>query len=137
MIKQTEKEHIFPNSELNIQEIGSMIGKMEEVKNIGQIKLSISDNTKMEKNMERANSCGLMIVLMKVTFYKIIFTDMENMNGKMEEYMKESGKTIKCKEKEHFYGLMEENTLVITFKIENKALVFLLSKMVEYMKENG
>lgn len=91
----------------------------------------------MVKNMERENLCGLMTVLMKEISFKIIYMDSANMNGKMEEYTKENGRTIKCKVKVHLLGQMEENTLEIILKIGNKDLGFLLSKMVEFMKENG
>lgn len=86
-----------------------MIDKMEMVKNIGLMKLSILDNIKMEKNMEMESLCGLMIVHMKDSFFKIIFMDMENINGKMVDYIKENGKIIKCKEKVHSHGPTEGN----------------------------
>ena len=78
-----------------------------------------------------------MIVRMKATFLKTIFTDMENMNGKTEEFMKVNGRIIKCKVKGHSYGLMEENMRETILKIESKDLVFLLSKMAVFIKANG
>lgn len=37
---------------------------------------------------------------------------MEHINGQMVESMLDNGSVIKWKEKEHLYGLMEENMLV-------------------------
>ena len=64
-----------------------MINKMEKDNNLGLIKQFIKVNTKMEKNMEKENLCGLMIVLMKENSFKIIFMAKVDTNGKMEEYI--------------------------------------------------
>ncbi len=63
----------------------------------------------MERSMGKGNLCGQMTHFLKGTFSKIIFMDLENTNGKMEEYMKDSGSIIKWKEKVLSHGQMEEN----------------------------
>ena len=110
---------------------------MEMANKHGQMKLSISDSIRPAKNTVKANLCGLTIVLIMEISFKITFTAMANINGKMEESMKVSGKITKCKEKAPSHGQMEENTLVIILKTENKALASLLSKMVGFTKDNG
>jgi hypothetical protein len=64
-----------------------MINKMEKDNNLGLIKQFIKVNTKMEKNMEKENLCGLMIVLMKENSFKTIFMAKVDTNGKMEEFI--------------------------------------------------
>ena len=64
-----------------------MINKMVSVNNHGLIKQFIKVNTKMEKNTEKENSCGLMIVHMKVNFSKIAYRVMVDMSGEMVECM--------------------------------------------------
>jgi hypothetical protein len=64
-----------------------MINKMEKDNNLGLIKQFIKVNTKMEKNMEKENLCGLMIAHTKENFFKIIFMAKVDTNGKMEEYI--------------------------------------------------
>ena len=59
--------------------------------------------------MGKVNLCGQMTHFLKETFSKIIFMDLENTNGKMEEYTKDNGSIIKWKEKVLLHGQMEEN----------------------------
>ena len=108
-IKLMAKEFTYLNLELNMLANGLMIDKMEMGRSIGLIKLFISDSIKMEKNTVKANLCGLMTAHIKEISYKIIFMDMENINGRMAEYIKENGKIIKCREKALLHGQMEEN----------------------------
>lgn len=122
---------------LNISAIGLKINKMDLDNKLGPIKLFTLDNIKMEKNMEKASLCGLTTVHMKEISFKTIFMGSVNINGKMVEPTTGNGKIIKCKVKEVLPGLMEENTLAIMFRIENKVLEFLHSKMEEFIKGNG
>ncbi len=85
---------------------------MVMVNNHGQIKQYIKVNIKMEKSMAKECFYGLMIVLIKDNFLKIIFMVQENILGKMEEYIQDNGKIIKCKEKEFLHGQMEEDMKV-------------------------
>ena len=55
----------------------------------------------------------------------------------MVEPTTDNGKIIRCRVKEVLLGLMEENTLVIMYRIENKVSEFLHSKMEEFIKDNG
>lgn len=41
---------------------------------------------------------------------KIIYKDMVNIIGRMEEYIKENGLPIKCMEKDYLPGVMVKNT---------------------------
>ena len=49
---------------------------------------------RMEKNMEKENSLGLMALLIMVIFIRMIYMDMEYMNGLIIENMKVIGKII-------------------------------------------
>lgn len=110
---------------------------METVNKHGLMKLYILVNTETEKNMEKENLCGLMIVHMKGNFLKTTFMVLENMNGKMEEFMKVNGKTTKWKVKAPLLGQMVVNMSEIMSKIVKKVSEFLPLKMEEYMKANG
>jgi hypothetical protein len=57
----------------NILDNGKRISKMVMVNNHGQIRQYIKVNIKMEKSMVRECFYGLMIVLIKDNFLKIIF----------------------------------------------------------------
>jgi hypothetical protein len=57
----------------NILGNGKRISKMVMVNNHGQIKQYIKVNIKMEKSMAKECFYGLMIVLIKDNFLKIIF----------------------------------------------------------------
>ena len=61
----------------------------------------------------------------------------ENILGKMEDFMKGNGKTIKCMGKECFFGLMVRNTKVNMKMTKSMDLEFLLSKMGVNMREIG
>ena len=87
--------------------------------------------------MEKENLCGQMTVLMKENFYKTIFTDLVNMNGKMVEFTKVNGKITKWKVKELLLGQTVGNTLEIMCKIVKRVSEYLHSKMAEFMKDNG
>ena len=64
------------------------------------------------RNMERELSHGLIRVLSQVNFKITILMVMEFMNGQMEEFIKEIGKTIKWKDMEPLHGQMEDYMLV-------------------------
>lgn len=110
MIRPTERELIFHSAEPSMLVSGLRTSRMEGVRRLGLMKLCILESTRMVRSMERESLCGPMTALMKVISSKTTFTALENMSGKMVAPMKENGKTIKCKEKEHSHGLMEENT---------------------------
>lgn len=83
---------------------GKMINRMDMDKKLGLIKQFTKANIRKEENMEKVNFYGRMIVPIKGNSLKIISMDLGNIYGKMVEFMKENGKTTKCKEKEYFYG---------------------------------
>ena len=63
--------------------------------------------------------------------------DTVSIPGKMEEFMMEIGRTIKCKEKEYLLGQMVENMKGTMLMIRNKDMEYLLLEMEEFIKENG
>lgn len=73
-------------------------------------------NINKEKKMERENLLGQMdlstIVYnkidMKEILVKMIFMDMVFINGLMEEFMRESGNTIKWMDMENLFGQMAD-----------------------------
>ena len=60
--------------------------------------------------MERENSFGAIKALMMVTSIKIIFMELVNMSGQMEEYSMVNGLITKWKVKVHLPGAMVEDT---------------------------
>jgi hypothetical protein len=137
MIKRMVLALICLNVALSMSEIGLMINRTAMDNRLGQMKLFISESIKLVKSTAKANSCGLTTVHIMGTSSKTTFMATANINGKTAEYMKESGKIIKCKAKALSHGQMEENMSAIIFRIGNKALGYLLSKMVEFTRDNG
>ena len=72
---------------LNIQEIGRMINKMVKEKKFGQIKRLMKATIYKEKNTVKEYLNGLMDQNIKENFIRIIFMDLENINGRMAENM--------------------------------------------------
>lgn len=93
----------MPNTKGN----GRKISKMDMVKSTGQIKQYIKGSIKLERNMEKVYFYGKTIALMRASFFRITFMDLVNIPGKMEGFIRENGKTIKCKGKESLLGLMD------------------------------
>lgn len=136
-IELLEREFIIQLVVLNIKVNGRKISSMDMANRYGLMKLFTKGNIKMEKNMGKVLFFGKMTVAMMASLFRIIFMDLENMCGKMEESIKEIGKTIKWKGKEFLLGLMAENMKESTRMIKRKVLEFLPSEMGEPIKENG
>lgn len=122
---------------LSMLDNGRMTNKRAMAKKSGKMVLIIRANIEVEKNKEKGLLSGVMIVLMKVILCRTTFMVRVNICGKMEEFIKENGTTIKCMEKESSLGLMgvamKENTMVI----KNTDSEHLHSEMDAYMKESG
>lgn len=122
---------------LSMLDNGRMTSKRAMGKKNGKMVLIIKANIEVEKNKEKGLLFGVMIVLMKVILCRTTFMGRVNICGKMEEFMKDNGTTIKCMGKESSLGLtgvaMKENTTVI----KNTDLEYLHSEMGAYMKESG
>lgn len=63
--------------------------------------------------------------------------DREHMSGKMEEFIKEIGKKIKCTGKDITPGLTVECMMVTMLKIKNKDLELMCGQMERNSKETG
>lgn len=68
---------------------------------------AMKENITWEKNMEKELSHGLIRVPSQVNFKITILMVMVFMNGLMEEYTREIGRTIKWKDMEPSHGQME------------------------------
>ncbi len=137
MTKPTERDLIFRSAAPSMLASGLRTSRMEGVRRLGPMRLFILESIRMARSMERASLCGPMTVLMKAISSKIIFTALENTNGKTDESMKENGRTTKCKAKAPSHGPMEENTSETTFKTEKKALESSLLRTAESTKASG
>ena len=87
--------------------------------------------------MERVNSFGVIKVPMTVISIRTIFTELENMCGRMEEYSMVNGLITKWKVKVHLPGAMAEDTSDNTKMIRSTAKVHLSGQMAESILENG
>ena len=87
--------------------------------------------------MEEVNSYGAIKAPMMEISFKIIFMELENMCGLMEEYIMVSGLIIKWKVKELLLGVMEESMSANINMIKNMEMVHLNGQMVENILVNG
>ena len=69
---QMAKENIYIKMEQYMKEIGKRINSMEKVKKNGQMAHGMKVIISMDKNMEKENFIGLMVLLMKEIFRIII-----------------------------------------------------------------
>lgn len=137
MIELLEKAHITLHAGRNIRVSGNKTSSMVMVRKTGQMRQSIKDSIKMERNMGRDFFCGRMIALMKANFSRIIFMVLVNMSGKMDAFTKDNGKTIKCKAKEYLLGLMDGSMRENIKTIKSKDSEFSHLEMEEYTKVSG
>ena len=64
---------------------------MERALRLGQMVLLMKDFMNKEKNMAQENSLGLTVALMKGNFSIIILKGKVNINGMINEFIKETG----------------------------------------------
>lgn len=64
--------------------------------------------------MDMENSYGLTPALTMESFNPITSTELENIVGLTEEFIKESGLTTKCRATEFLLGATAENTMELT-----------------------
>ena len=86
--------------------------------------------------MELGNFCDQIPLNILANFMKMIFMDMENMNERMEGFMKEIEKIIKWKEKENLNGLMGNLMLESIKMIKKKVKEFFNDLEGKSMKVN-
>ena len=72
-----------------LKEIGKMINNKDMDNKIGQIALFIKVCIKAERSTERENFNGLITQVTMDNLFKIISVDMEDINGKIIEFIKE------------------------------------------------
>lgn len=83
------------------------------------------------------NLIELMVHHMLETFIEMNFLDMEYINRKMVESMKDLGAMVKEMVKENARGLMEKFMMENIFKIKNKDMVHTHGKMDANMMDIG
>ena len=74
-------------------------------------------STHMARSMGLENLLGLMVVHSQAPLLTIILRDQVFMNGQMEEYLMEIGKTTRWMAMVHLLGQMAEDMSVSTLKI--------------------
>jgi hypothetical protein len=96
MIKLMEKELMLMQMGLIIREIGLMISKKALEWNHGLMELSMKEDIKMERNMERVNLHLQMVVIMKVSSQAMKYVVEVNITGQMASFMMGNGLKIRC-----------------------------------------
>ena len=91
----------------------------------------------MAKNMGKANFFGLMDLHMKVNLSKIILKEKALINGLMEEFILEIGKTIRWMVRVYLLGKMVESMKENIKKIKSMDMEFLNGLMEEFIKDFG
>ena len=89
------------------------------------------------KSMEQVSSNGQMDRLMKENFSKITSMGSESTNGRMEDALTETGKTIKWTEKVFLIGPTRENTKVNIEMTRKKAKATSLGPTADNTLEDG
>lgn len=118
-------------------ENGKTISSKAMARKSGRMELFTKGNIREARNRERAFLYGEMIAHTKDSFGRIISTVKENMFGRMAEFMKVNGITIKCMERVFLFGLMAESMKAHIKMIKSMDLGYLPSKMEEFTKDNG
>jgi len=91
MIKLMDMDNTHILMALNTKDIGLMTNNTAEVKNIGQMVLSMKVTTSLVKKMDMVNSIGLTKAHMPEISLTITFTDMVDTDGLMIENTKANG----------------------------------------------
>lgn len=89
---------------------GLTISKMASGRSLGPTEQSTKESIRTAKNMEKDYSCGETIAATTGISAKITLMVKVNTVGRMEEFMKANGLTIKWKATEFLLGLMGEST---------------------------
>ena len=77
-------------------------------------------STLQGRNTDMGSSNGLMGLITKVISMRIISTEKEFINGRMEEGLTENGSSTRCTELASSLGLTEENTWENTWTIKKR-----------------
>ena len=112
MIRHMEKVSTLMLMDQDMKENGLKTNNMVLVLKDGLMVHLMKGNIHKEKNMERENSHGQIIVHIQEISLITIFMEMVFTNGQMAEFFLEHGETIKWKDMVHSHGQMEENMLV-------------------------
>ena len=116
---------------------GKKINNMEMALRLGQMVLHMMDFMMKGKNMAMENSLGLTVALMKGNFKIIILKGKVNINGVINDFITEIGKTIRWKVTEFSNGLMVVNTKEHIETTRKKVMEHSSGRMVVNIPELG
>ena len=116
---------------------GKTIHKMDMAYTNIRMGQSITDITKMESRMDRANSGGLMDHGLKVPSMRIRSKARENLFGPISNLMKDIGIITKCMEGESSSGLTTKSMKDSMLTMSNRVMVKCLGQMAGPTKANG
>ena len=91
---------------VSLKDHGKIIYKMASVKKNGQMEMSIKDFISKAPKMVKVHSIIQPDQNLLVNLKKIKYMDLVQKPGLIKEFMKETGKIIKCMGKEHLNGRM-------------------------------
>ena len=124
MIKLMDTGNSPTKMETNIKVIGLMTNNMAPEYKASMMDLNLKVNSYKERNMDWVNSHRLMGHFMMANLLKTTIKVKGNINGLKEHNMKELGRIIKWKAKEHLAGQMDVNMWVNSITIRKKGQVF-------------
>lgn len=116
---------------------GSMTINTDMVFKLGLMVASMKVTIKKERKMDKENILGKMEAFIKETGLIIKLRAMVNMSGLMEELILEIGSIIKCMEEVLTHGKMEESMKESINSIRNMDSVLILGRMEGSMWESG
>ena len=97
-----------------------MTDKKERGSRLGKTALNTTGITSTEKNRARVYFCGQTETNMMESFIIVILKELAFIHGRMEDDTKDSGRTIKCMEKDCLHGQTGRCIMESFLKIFNK-----------------
>ncbi len=117
MIRPMEEASILILMDPGMKVSGEMTSNMEWGLRDGQMEHSMRDSILMERNTERANSCGPIKALTMENLKTIIYRVLASTSGPTVASTTGSGSTTKCRVTVHLPGPTVVSTLVSTSTI--------------------
>jgi len=131
------KENLHTKRGKHMKVVGLEINNTEKELKNELMDLNMKANIIMVQKMVKELSLGKTDHLMLEIFKTMIYTVKEFTLGVIREFIMDNGLVIKCMEKGHLHGKMEENLKVNIKMTKKKDLVLLHGLTIDIIKENG
>ena len=136
-VKPKESECTSTLTDLNTRDNGLMTNKKERGSKLGKMALNTTGITPTEKNRVRVYLCGQTETNMTENFMIVILKEPAFTYLRMEDDTKDSGRTIKCMEKDCLPGQMVRCIMESLLKTLNMDMVNSSGQMEKYIRGLG